>query len=296
MVPVYNNEQYLNQLFKNLLNQTIGFENLEVVLINDGSTDNTELILKKFASKYENVTFLSNEKNKGAAYTRNRGIDTCTTDYLIFMDADDDYAENFIEIYYNTIIKHAADIVKSNFDVKENNETHQISFKENIVKSNDLSDFPLGLLLIAGNAIYNLKFLKENNLRFDEELKRSEDSLFHVECFLKSKKENVFLLNYKGTTWNIHDNSLSHSFSEELYNADWECYNKIIELFNNHNISEEYINNFTQFKVIQQKLRLIKSKIVNEEIKESIYKQMYKATLNIMTGYKETNVKQIKFF
>ena len=88
LVPVYNVEKFLRGCLQSLTEQTIGFENIEVVLVNDGSTDNSEAICREFADKYDNV-FLYSKENEGLSKTRNYGLVRSHGKYIFFLDSDD---------------------------------------------------------------------------------------------------------------------------------------------------------------------------------------------------------------
>ena len=88
LVPVYNVEKFLRGCLQSLTEQTIGFENIEVVLVNDGSTDNSEAICREFADKYDNV-FLYSKENEGLSKTRNYGLTRSHGKYIFFLDSDD---------------------------------------------------------------------------------------------------------------------------------------------------------------------------------------------------------------
>lgn len=88
IVPVYNVERFLRGCLKSLTEQTIGFENIEVVLVNDGSTDNSEAVCREFADKYDNV-FLYSKENEGLSKTRNYGLARSNGKYIFFLDSDD---------------------------------------------------------------------------------------------------------------------------------------------------------------------------------------------------------------
>ena len=88
IIPVYNVEKFVESCLASLTEQTIGFENIEVLLVNDGSTDNSEKICKGFADKYENVVLYSKE-NEGLSKTRNYALTRANGKYIFFLDSDD---------------------------------------------------------------------------------------------------------------------------------------------------------------------------------------------------------------
>lgn len=113
IVPVYNGEKYLERCIEAILNQT--FKNFEVILIDDGSKDNSVNIMKEYQTKNENIVVYENKENKGVSYSRNVGIQNANGEYLIFCDADDWYAKNALEVFDKAIIQYNADFVVSNY-------------------------------------------------------------------------------------------------------------------------------------------------------------------------------------
>lgn len=94
IIPVYNTSKYLSICFDSLLDQ--GFDNYEVVVINDGSTDNSEDIINQYKSKFRNFKYIKQE-NSGLSVSRNNGVLNAEGDYLLFLDSDDYYEKNFLK-------------------------------------------------------------------------------------------------------------------------------------------------------------------------------------------------------
>ena len=99
VVPCYNVADYVEDCLKSILNQT--YKNLEIIIINDASTDNTAEIVKKYVEKDDRITFIDAETNTGLSAVRNRGIQISHGDYLSFVDSDDILAHNFYEVLVN---------------------------------------------------------------------------------------------------------------------------------------------------------------------------------------------------
>ena len=92
IIPVYNADKYLRTAIESVINQTIGFENIELIIVNDNSTDNSRRIIEEYSSKYDNIVDIHLEKNSGyPGKPRNVGIEIANAPYLIFLDADDEY-------------------------------------------------------------------------------------------------------------------------------------------------------------------------------------------------------------
>ena len=109
VVPVYNVEPYLKKAVKSVLNQT--FQNYEIILVNDCSTDNCKLICQEFATQYEQVSLINHEKNCGLSAARNTGMKYADGQYIWFMDSDDFVDCNLLAEVYCSLEKNKADIL-----------------------------------------------------------------------------------------------------------------------------------------------------------------------------------------
>lgn len=109
IMPLYNAAKYLEESLRSVLGQT--FTDYEILCVNDASTDNTMEILKKFQNKDGRIRIISNQKNCGAAYSRNRGIQEARGEYLSFLDGDDIFDEEMLAAAYCAAVEHRADLV-----------------------------------------------------------------------------------------------------------------------------------------------------------------------------------------
>ena len=104
IVPVYNVEKYIEKCLSSLKRQ-INFDEYEVIVVNDGSKDGSEEIVKHFCETYDNFKLI-NQKNGGLSDARNTGIKNAKGDYVIFLDGDDFFSENALEILSQEIKQH----------------------------------------------------------------------------------------------------------------------------------------------------------------------------------------------
>lgn len=95
IIPCYNQAEYVKEAIESVLNQT--YENIEIVVINDASTDNSSDVIKEYSNKHENIIFLDEKVNKGVVKSRNLAIEKCSGDYILPVDADDKIASTFVE-------------------------------------------------------------------------------------------------------------------------------------------------------------------------------------------------------
>lgn len=141
IIPVYNKEKYVTKTIESVLNQT--YKNLEIIIINDASTDNSKAICESF--KDERIVMINNPKNLGAGATRNLGLSKVTGDFISFVDADDYICEDYYETLYKMIEDNNADIAECDFRrVKDYNfdfakpENEEICITNNVEKLKEL--------------------------------------------------------------------------------------------------------------------------------------------------------------
>jgi len=211
IVPVYNNEKYIKKCLTSILNQT--YLNIEVLVVNDGSTDDTKKILDLMI--YPKLIIFNND-NHGVSYSRNFALRHATGDYITFVDSDDWLEKNAIEIMINLLEKNDADAVRTNYYIHENgikrtpeNYDDKLVFEENekqklkvLIRSILNGNIPayLWLLLIKREVILNIFF--------EEDISMMEDTIFYLN-FLKKIKKIVFT-NERTYHYLVHDQSLSH--------------------------------------------------------------------------------------
>lgn len=111
IIPVYNVEQYLKECLDSVINQTL--KDIEIICVDDCSTDNSYKILEEYAKKDDRIIVLQNEKNSGAGTSRNKGINTSKGEYIGFIDSDDYISKDYFESLYNTAKKFNSDITNN---------------------------------------------------------------------------------------------------------------------------------------------------------------------------------------
>ena len=108
IIPIYNVSKYLKNCLESVINQT--YKNLEIICINDGSTDNSLGILKEYKERDERIIIID-KKNAGVSAARNDGIEKASGEYLFCVDGDDYIDEDFFEKFYNNAKKNDSDLV-----------------------------------------------------------------------------------------------------------------------------------------------------------------------------------------
>lgn len=213
IIPVYNSEKYLSHCIESILSQT--FSDFEVILVNDGSEDNSRLICEDYSAKYKKIRTYTIE-NSGSAYARNYGLKKSEGIYISFIDSDDWIHPNMFEKLTSMSILKKTDIVSCNLlnikaDGKENREVSECNGgfydRERIVKeifpflinSSDLSQHKWPMRMVT--KIYNRDFLIKNNVRFADDLRAAQDFVFSVTAMYHADSfwylKNEFLYYYR---------------------------------------------------------------------------------------------------
>lgn len=194
IIPIYNAENYIEDCLISLTNQTL--EDIQIILINDGSEDNSLNICRKYEEKDGRIIII-NKNNTGASDSRNRGIDIATSEFIAFVDADDWIDYDMFEKMYDKIISTNVDLVLCGY-MKENDEvTKQVFINEkeglysdiNKFQSNFIYSYKKNLPVAPHCKLYRRSLIDNGNkkIRFKKDLTFGEDFIFNLEYLFNSK-------------------------------------------------------------------------------------------------------------
>lgn len=161
IIPVYNTSKYLKKCIDSVISQSIGFENIELIIVNDGSNDDSEKIIKEYQSKYSNIKYIY-QKNSGQASARNRGLKEAVGEYISFVDSDDWIDEDMYLELYNSAINDNYDIATCDYTFIKENKAEYMSF-------NFISDSNKNFIVMNTgpcNMIVKKSFLEKENFEF----------------------------------------------------------------------------------------------------------------------------------
>lgn len=178
IIPFYNSADYLEEAIESVINQTIGFENIQLILVNDGSIDNCEDICLKYKNMYNNIVYLKQE-NKGVSAARNYGIKYAEGKYINFLDSDDKWSEDAFLNMYNLIEENRAEIDFVSARVKcfeANEDYHFLDYKFETTRVIDIEKESDMIIMHVASSIFKSEVIKK--MEFDTRLKIAEDSLF----------------------------------------------------------------------------------------------------------------------
>lgn len=180
IVPVYNVEGYLAKGIESCINQS--YKNIEILIIDDGSTDNTFEVANKYLNIDKRIKLFKTE-NYGVSHARNVGLKNCTGEYLVFLDGDDWLYTNTIETLYNLQNNYLTSFIMCGNTISSNGILiDESSFKFSLIKDSNylIENFGTGLCnsQTACCKLFKTSVIKENKIYFDEQISNIEDGLF----------------------------------------------------------------------------------------------------------------------
>lgn len=244
ILPIFNVEKYLKNALDSIINQTFGIDNLEVIMVNDCSTDNSKEILDDYANKYENFKAIHLKENSGSpGKPRNMGIENATSEYILFLDPDDEFMSDICEVLYEKSVSTGADVVTSNsIVIFPDKECLDMIYPENyydVILDKNLDNFkPFRSI----GTLYKKASLDENNIRFIETA-TNEDTYFIYECFFKLNRI-IYLNDFIGVK--IYERplderkSVSHTYDKYHIIGTIEAFKQILILISNSNPVKDY--------------------------------------------------------
>lgn len=248
IIPIYNSEKFIDRLLNSLIQQT--YEDIEIILIDDGSTDKSLEICKKFKQNDSRIKLLSKE-NEGVSIARNKGIDVATGEYITFLDSDDTLDKKYIENLVENIEKDY--LIRCNIK----------SIKNTIIKSDEyIRQIVSGKIQgVCWGYLFNKRLLE--NLKFDVNTSYMEDTIFIIQVLQNIEKVKIvknaiynYNLNQDSLTQNL--NSIENRINGYIYSLD-----KIKRILSNDNFN---------MQIDIRKVKLLESEFAKTDDKEIIKK------------------------
>lgn len=249
VIPIFNTENYLDECISSVVNQT--YKNLQIILVDDGSKDNSPAICDKWAKADERIKVIHKE-NEGAGMARNTGISSAQGKYIFFFDSDDYVELCTVEKCVASAVLNKSEVVafgrynfKENGEIKADNiKLQKKFFKESEIKEDflpNLFNYGYGFGISACSKMFDLELINKHNIRFKSEREiLSEDAYFILELFTKIKKLSVVAkpLYY----YRENENSFSHSFNPEKQEKNDIFLTKCLELCKKEGLPEKLIS------------------------------------------------------
>lgn len=304
IIPCYNVEEYIEKCINSVLNQT--YENIEIILIDDGSTDNTKQVILKTTLNKQNVIYITN-KNSGVSNARNTGIKAATGDYIMFIDSDDYIAKNMIKNMFKLMKGYNTDLVKCNIKKEYILEKRlekikpvysKVRYIENLSFSNTIHKKILSTETMnsACASLFKRDIIKENNLLFREDIHNGEDAIFFMN-YIDNAKSIVYTPTayYYYTIKNTGLTGTTLSM-EKLWNSKLEFIEELKDKEKKWNLTKyKYVNKKIIYIFMSSVYRLYKkdTNTNNQYKKEFLFKML--GDIDLVSILKIVNYKKLNF-
>lgn len=280
IVPVYNVEDYISACIDSILNQT--FKDFELLLIDDGSTDDSGNICNSYISKDSRVKVI-HTKNQGVSKTRNLGIKNAKGKYIMFCDSDD-YADKYwCEKLYNTIKNNSNSFILCSYTIHNQRQEYEdikikyIQENKSIItnKRSYFSNYKTTLSASVWNKIYEKEIIMKNNIKFCESLSLGEDKIFNLD-YLRCLEDRVIIIN----------DPLYHYILREKESLDYKYYPDMFSIYTKlnkityddaklYNANDENFNKWFWLLYFYNLQRVIVSNTFHKDNKDSFLKKFY---------------------
>lgn len=242
IVPIYNVEKFLRECIESLINQS--YENIEIILINDDSPDNSKSICEEYQKK-DNRIKLYNKENGGLSDARNFGIEKSTGEYLIFVDSDDVIDRNYIKILLDNSVENDAEICICNFEKFEEHyheDLATIHYKKSIYLP---SEFIKEILCVKKNSYAWGTLIKKKifgDIRFKKGI-RFEDIEMMYKLYMKSNR--IIFVDLPLYKYRQQENSIVHKYNvKNMIDYTENCKSFCLNVQNRYPELKKYVNQF----------------------------------------------------
>lgn len=279
IVPIYNVEKYLEKCINSLLSQTL--EDIQIILVNDGSKDNSGNIAKECEKNNKNRIIYVEKENGGLSDARNYGLKYATGDFIAFLDSDDYIEKNAYEEMYNKAIEENADYVECDFIWEFPNKIRvdkQYPYKN----KKEMLSF---VRVVAWNKLIKRQLITDNNLEFPKGL-RYEDVEFtyklipFINKFAYVDKPFIHYVQREGSIANVQNERTAEIFT---------VLDNVIEFYKKNNIYEKYRDeleyNYARYLLCSSLKRMCKIK--DKTIREKLLTESWKRLNSNFSNWKE---------
>ena len=319
VMPVYNAEKELNAAIDSIINQSLGFENIELIIVDDCSTDNSRNIISDYANEYDNIVPVFLDENSGLpGKPRSLGIKYASADYISFLDSDDEYLKEGLENLYNTILTQDSDFVIGSHIINLDGDKVKVKFLQsderlvnlNPLESQEIFDsLSLNYFVAPWGKIFKKELILDNNISFPEDT-LCEDTYFYFKALINSNKISV-LPNTQVYMYNTfeHKKTAIHGLEPVKLSHHvtiGENIGSLLLIFSNLDKShkmyavkeiykfEKHLN--CKIDIHRREIAVLNNKVLNKQFKQAIFiSKLYTSLYNnqtIKNLYRKFNIRK----
>lgn len=286
IVPVYNTEKYLEKCLNSLVKQSL--DDTEIIIVNDGSIDNSEIIVNKFKQDYPNKIVYLKKENGGLSDARNYGLAYANSEYVGFVDSDDYVELNMFEKLYTLAKEKNADLVECNFIWEYPNKT-KIDYGFNYLNKKDF--FLFGRVMVC-NKLFKTSIIKNNNIVFPKSLNYEDIEFFYK---LIPYINNYCLIDDIFYHYMQRENSIINNQNEKTADI-FIILNNIVNFYESNNLFDIYKTEleylFIRFLLGSSFLRMVKIK--DKKLRKELLNKSINNLYSIFPNWKKNKLLKIK--
>lgn len=286
IVPVYNTEKYLEKCLNSLVKQSL--DDIEIIIVNDGSTDNSEIIVNKFKQDYPNKIVYLKKENGGLSDARNYGLAYANSEYVGFVDSDDYVELNMFEKLYTAAKEKNLDLAECNFIWEYPNKT-KIDYGFNYLNKKDF--FLFGRVMVC-NKLFKTSIIKNNNITFPNSLNYEDIEFFYK---LIPYINNYCLVDDIFYHYMQRENSIINNQNKKTADI-FIILNNIIDFYKANNLFDIYRDEleylFIRFLLGSSFLRIVKIK--NKKLKKELLNKSINNLYSNFPNWKKNKSLKIK--
>lgn len=281
IIPFLNAEKYIEKCVNSVITQT--YENLEILLIDNGSRDNSIEAVKRIKDNRIRLLIL---EEPGVSKARNYGINEATGEYIFFIDSDDFIERNCIEKLVLTIKKQQCDVVMFNYKrvlEKDNVVIETLPWKNMLFDKKDIYEKMIPKLISTEiwGSVWRMFFcsnvIQKNKIRFKEDIKIAEDLLFNIE--LLTKINNIFLLEEVLYNYVVSTNSTLNRYKKDNLEQNRIFHYELVNLLKRENIFDENLDEYKKNKIVMY------TTSVSNAVRNKRYKEKKEEVRKIINMY-----------
>lgn len=217
IIPVYNAAKYLTECLNSIIKQR--YTELEIILVDDGSSDGSDFIYNYFASKDSRIKIIQ-QKNRGVSVARQRGIEIAKGNWIIFVDADDTISENMCELIAKNSNNNDLIIFSKAINEKKILKDYEkVEFLKGALGYSNIESYNESYLATVWSKAYSNSLINSENCRFLKGLINGEDTLFNLKAFELAK--HIYLVNESVYNFRLNPESATKKFQSTILDTDY---------------------------------------------------------------------------
>ena len=287
IVPVYNTSKYLPKCLDSIINQSL--KDIEIIIVNDGSSDNSVEVIKKYQNKYKDKIVFIDKENGGQGSARNLGIKKAQGDYIGFVDSDDFIEKTMYEEMYESAIDNNSDIVICNISDYYEKDDSKKDVLLGLSKNPSINESIVKSVPSVVNKIYRKELLKDLDIAFDESI-WYEDMPYSMQMIVNAKKisfvEKPFYNYFHRNVSTMHNKNIGKNL--DILKA----YDFLIDYLNKEDLYNKYKEEF-DFILLKEVYLATTNRILRTSNK---YREKKKIIKEIRKYYKSHNGRKTKYF